>query len=142
MNKELEEIAIELFSAIELAAMTKYRRKIAEIAAELPEHNKGFEEAVKDVQKAQEAQIEANKKFWEAFKYPLQVFDLLKGEVPPVDTDFHVYDELMGIWEEADGMTMYQGIRHFTKSLYIYRDLSRYHRWAQFPKLEDETNAE
>lgn len=72
----------------------------------------------------------------EHFKYPLQVFDLNKNEIPVVGTrNVAVYDEESQSWVLDVGLDTGN---HFVKASHVYLPIDRFHRWTVLPVLEVE----
>lgn len=74
-------------------------------------------------------------------KKEIEIFDLLKGEVPELDEEVYVYDEYDETWELCDlSRTVHSGDipQRFcpnSAGLHII-PLERGHRWTRLPILE------
>lgn len=135
MDKATEQIALNFFEAIsQLEEGRNLQKNFRESAvAFTTEIGDGIDEAVA---KAEDNYELAKELFWQAFKYPLQIFDLKKGEKPDIGEYIYVYDEYDGIFERAEYAES-SSQKYFRQSLHIL-ELSRYHRWTRLPILEPE----
>lgn len=125
--------------------MIQYARNLdtAQLVKAVVEHT--FDEALQGEGKrvadeSMEAFENAKESFWQAFKYPLEVFDTDNGDEPITGEDIYVYDEYDGEWIRAE-LSLYEinGAFRFAVGNRILgspNNYERYHRWVRLPKLE------
>lgn len=75
--------------------------------------------------------------FWQAFKYPLEIFDLSKDELPNDGEVVNVFDEEQRRWVEVDFDILANGRPAFSREgQYDY--FYEFDRWTRLPILEIE----
>lgn len=91
-----------------------------------------IQEAVMKAEKEKNERFDA---FWEAFKYPLQIFDLKKGEKPGSCESVFGYNEIRQIWIAVAFELFRVNTFESDKAIYTFEEM---HRWARLPILEKE----
>lgn len=136
MNRRLEIIVTNRDSAIrELDDFDKNKQLFVDT---------GFNDAqIEAMRKEQfDAWEKANNEFWEAFKFPLEVFSLENGDIPHNGEDVYVYDEMDGEWIKAEiTQVCYDGALRFSKGLTVLGSPNNYEsyvRWVRLPKLPND----
>ncbi len=130
MNRTLEQIALNVFATTE-----KVESKRILLNA-LQEHGsfQSIQMLEAELDEAVKEHNETNDVFWQAFKYPLEIFDLEKGEKPKVGLkNVAVYDETYRCWIGGIGLT---ATNKFTRGVDEVLDIERYHRWIILPELD------
>lgn len=134
MDNYIEQIAINKFRAVENWA------QLQEIKKQLQSF--GDEDLLIAITKilkfSQENFENANEQFWTAFKYPLRVFDIKKGETPNPNEFVSVFCEKSNSSLEAWFEMSYSSARQCFSMNGAYYNVDRYHRWTRLPILETE----
>lgn len=132
MNRNLEMIVTNRDSAMQHLEGLKGLKKAESLYESLTNHP-CLSDDLADLENAAEKNWEqANNEFWEAFKYPLEIFDLHKGELPNEDECVQVFDEQDKQWFNLifrDNGFVWE----YDESV---QPIETNHRWTRLPKLE------